>query len=119
MATASTAPNNTPPLGDAATLEASWALTTADPTGQGVCVAGYRSLCWHGTTSAAGGATMAFEGSNDGSNWFALTKVGGSTAATLTAAGGAQTNELPKFVRPNLTTVGAAAVWTARLLASK
>lgn len=119
MAAASTTPNNTPPLGNGATLEASWDLTTADAAGQGVCVAGYRSLCWQGIAGTAGSATLSFEGSHDGTNWFALTKVGSTTAATLTASGGVQTNELPKFVRPNLSTPGTAAVWTAKLLASK
>jgi hypothetical protein len=61
---------------------------------------------------------LSFEGSNDGINWYPLTKVGGSTAATMTASGGAETNEHPLFVRPNLSTAGAAAVWTAILVAS-
>lgn len=111
-------PNNDLPAARGAIVHASWALTTANADGRGVPVAGFKTLNWQGVTAAAGGATLAFEGSNDGVNWYPLTKVGGSTAATMTAAGGAETNEHPLFVRPNLTTPGAAAAWTVTLVAT-
>lgn len=47
-----------------------------------------------------GGATVTLQGSNDGTNWFALTKKGGTSAANFTAAGGASVNENPAFIRP-------------------
>lgn len=114
-----TSNDNTNPLSTAASLEASWDLTTANADGRGVCVAGFGRLNWQGIAGTAGSATLAFEGSNDGTNWYALTKVGGSTAATLTASGGAETNEHPKFVRPNLSTPGTSAAWTVKLIATK
>lgn len=75
---------------------------------------------WSGRTWQAsgtwGGATLAFEGSNDGATWFALTNAAGGAAATLTANGGLSTNELPLYVRPNLTTVGSGASLTVTCL---
>lgn len=97
---------------------ASWALTTANADGRGVPVAGFKTFNWQAVATNVGGSVLAFEGSNDGTNWYPLTKVGGSTAATASASGGAETNEHPLFVRPNLTTAGAAAVWTVTLVAS-
>lgn len=100
-------------------LVASWALTSTNNDGRGVPVAGFKNMNWQGLAGTAGGATLGFEGSNDdGTTWYALTKVGGSTAATMTASGGAETNEHPILVRPRLTTVGSGAIWTAILVAS-
>lgn len=102
-----------------ATMLMTWAnLLTANPDGRGVEVPGFQNLNWQAVAAAAGAATLSFEGSNDGSTWYALTKVGGSTAATLTASGGVETNEHPKFVRPNLSVVGAGADWTVTLFAT-
>jgi hypothetical protein len=47
-----------------------------------------------------GGATVKLQGSNDGANWFDLTKRGGTAAASFTSAGGASANENPAFIRP-------------------
>lgn len=47
-----------------------------------------------------GGATVKLQGSNDGTNWFDLTKRGGTSAASFTAAGGASSNENPAYIRP-------------------
>ncbi len=47
-----------------------------------------------------GGATVKLQGSNDGTNWFDLTKRGGTSAASVTAAGGFSANEMPAFIRP-------------------
>lgn len=106
--------------GDGKTLTASWALVTANPDGRPIQVASFDELNWQGIAGTAGGATLAFEGSNDGgTTWFGLTKRGGTTAATLTASGGATTNELPLLVRPNLSAVGVGAIWTVQLTARK
>lgn len=112
-------PNNTPAARPSQSLMLTWTLLTATPDGRGVDVSGFDKINWQAVTGAAGGATLAFEGSNDGTNWYPLTKVGGTTAATLTASGGAEVNEHPMFVRPNLTTVGVGATWTVTLYASK
>lgn len=46
-----------------------------------------------------GGATVAFQGSNDGTNWVGLVDPGG-TAIALTAAGLASVRDIPRYVRP-------------------
>jgi hypothetical protein len=51
----------------------------------------------------ANGATAAIEGSNDGTNWFALTNPQG----TAIASGIARISENPLYIRPNLTGGGA------------
>ncbi len=113
-------PNNSLAAAPGATLLASWALTTANADGRGVPVAGFDKLNWQGVAGTAGSATLSFEASNDGgTTWYPMTKAGGSTAATLTASGGAETNEHPLMVRPNLSTPGTLAVWTVYLFASK
>lgn len=45
-------------------------------------------------------ATVKLQGSNDGTNWFDLTKRGGTSALSFTSAGGASANENPAFIRP-------------------
>lgn len=47
-----------------------------------------------------GGATVKLQGSNDRTNWFDLTKKGGTSTASVTAAGGFAVNEMPAYVRP-------------------
>lgn len=47
-----------------------------------------------------GGATVKLQGSNDGTNWFDLTKAGGTSALSVTAAGGGSANENPAYIRP-------------------
>lgn len=47
-----------------------------------------------------GGATVKLQGSNDGTNWFDLTKRGGTSALSVTAAGGGSANENPAYIRP-------------------
>lgn len=48
-----------------------------------------------------GGASVAVQGSNDGSNWFDLDDLGG-TAVGLTAAGGTGVDigDVPRYIRP-------------------
>jgi hypothetical protein len=48
-----------------------------------------------------GGATVKLQGSNNGADWFDLTKKGGTSAASVTAAGGFAVNEMPAFIRPS------------------
>lgn len=47
-----------------------------------------------------GGATAKLQGSNDGTNWFDLTKRGGTSALSVTATGGGSANENPAYIRP-------------------
>jgi hypothetical protein len=85
-----------------------WNLTTATPDGAPMEQTEWADRTWQATGSF-GGATLAIQGSNDGVNWFPMTNAAGGTAIGLTAAGGAATVELPRFTRPNLTTVGVGA----------
>jgi hypothetical protein len=51
---------------------------------------------------AFAGATIVFEGSNDGANWFTLSSPSGA-ALSFTAAGLLQVNMPVAFVRPHVT----------------
>lgn len=46
-------------------------------------------------------ATVKLQGSNNGTDWFDLTKKGGTSAASVTSAGGFAVNEAPAFIRPS------------------
>lgn len=46
-----------------------------------------------------GGGATAWQGSNDGTNWFTLLDIGG-TSTSISAAGGAQIKQLPRYIRP-------------------
>jgi hypothetical protein len=95
-----------------------WPLLTANPDGAALDVTECATLDWQ-ATGTIGGATVAFEGSNDGTNWFALFRAGTGAAFTLTAVGGGRTVDAPRYVRPNLTTPGAGAIIAVTLLARK
>lgn len=69
-------------------------------------------------TGTFGGATVAIEGSNDGTNFVTLTKAPGSTAASFTAAGLLQVVEHPRYIRPSVTG-GAGSGIAVTLLLSK
>jgi hypothetical protein len=77
---------------------AQWADLGGAETGQSAMMAGYpdRTVQVAGTL---GGATVVLEGSNDGTNYFPLTKPG-NTAISFTAAGGCAIIENPAFIRP-------------------
>lgn len=100
------------PIGsaDSSALLVTWNLTTADHTGAALEMPEWadRTMQAYGTTW--GGARLAIEGSNDGTNWVSLKSVADVTAIALTADGMALLLELPRYIRPRLTTVGVAAV---------
>jgi hypothetical protein len=114
------APTNTSEIGngDGSLNLYTWALTTANSDGAPVHAAEWADRTWQ-ATGTFGGATVAFQGSNDGSNWFSMTNAAGGAAIALTAAGGATTIESPYYVRPNLTVVGSGATITVTLLARR
>jgi hypothetical protein len=103
---------------DGAVKLVTWALTTADPIGLGLQIPDWadRTVHFIGTW---GGATAAFQGSNtdvEGA-YGNLSNAAGATAITKTADGSpAAVVELPLFVRPKLTTVGAGAAVVCTLL---
>ncbi len=100
--------NNSVEMEDRSVLLPTWALSTANPDGLPLNKPSFMQMTWT-AQGAWGGATLTLQGSNDGSNWFALTKFASSTAAAFTADGIVMTNEAPLFVRPNLTSVGSGA----------
>ena len=111
-------PTNGLGSGDGSIIVYTWTLTTADPTGLGVEIPEWadRTVHFIGTW---GGATAAFQGSNrdtDG-EYFNLSNAAGAAAITKTAdAAPVAVVELPRFVRPKLTTVGAGATIVCTLL---
>lgn len=108
--------NNAIDAQDRSVLNPTWILTTANADGLPMSAPSFLDMTWQ-ATGTFGGATASLEGSNDGANWFPLTKLFTTTAATFTAAGGCATNENPLFVRPNLSAVGAGATITVSLVA--
>ena len=50
-----------------------------------------------------GGATCTLQGSNNGTDWHALTQRGGTAGMAYTSAASHACNENPLFVRPNIT----------------
>jgi hypothetical protein len=51
-------------------------------------------------TGTFGGSTVTFQGSNDGTNWHALTQRAGTANMAYTAAANHTCNEMPAFIRP-------------------
>jgi hypothetical protein len=97
-----------------------WNLTTADHTGSHIEQVQNMDLCWQSFATNQGGMTVSTQGSNDGTNWFALTNASGGSAATFAADGGKQTVERPRYVRPSASgAAGAASVVAITLLARK
>lgn len=79
-----------------------WAGLANGDNGQPIEFGAYtdRSIQFHGTFGAGG--TVAFEGSNDGTNWFALTDPQGNPITKTTASLEA-VSEATRFVRPRVT----------------
>lgn len=92
-----------------------YAMTTANLDGSPVEMLEKADICMQ-VTGTFGGATIILQGSNDGTNWFGLNNVAGSTAISFTAAGGAQVIERPRYIRPFLSVAGAGATIAATLL---
>lgn len=102
---------------DDSTIMASWALTTTNLDGAPFEFPQWGNRCWSVGGGTWGGAVLALQGSNDGTNWFALSNAAGGAAATLNADGGKSTIETPRYVRPFLSTPGAGAAITVILCA--
>lgn len=99
---------------DGSTALWTWILVTATPDGSPLEWSEWADRTWQ-ATGTFGGATVTIEGSNDGATWFPLTNAAGAAAATFAAAGGKAVIETPRYVRPNLTVVGAGASITVTL----
>ena len=94
-----------------------WALTTADPTGDSVSFPGARDRAVH-AYGTWGGATMAIQGSMDGTNWFTLHDESG-VALTFTADGGHAIQENTLHLRAALTAVGVGATVNVKILSGR
>ena len=79
-----------------------WTTLDSDDSGIPIEVVDYtdRTVTVTGTFGAAGSVTL--QGSNDGTNWFALTDPQGN-AITKTAAGMELVVEAPVYIRPLVT----------------
>lgn len=103
---------------DDAAILLSWALTTTNTDGAPLEWTQWADRCFQ-AVGTWGGATLTIQGSNDGTNWAPLSNAAGGTAATFTADGAKSIIELPRYVRPNLTTPGTGASVAVTLLARR
>jgi hypothetical protein len=103
--------------GDGSVIQITWTLTTADPTGAWAEWPQHTDRCATAFAAAWGGATLTWQGSNDGTNAFTMSDASDGSDATQTADGGKQLLEAARFVRPKLTAVGVGATVTADLVA--
>jgi hypothetical protein len=99
-------------------VEIVWVLTSTDRDGFSAEWYRWADQTWV-ATGTWGGATLTVEGSADGTTWVPLSNAAGGTAATATANKAMTVIELPRFVRPNLTTAGSGATVTVTLLARR
>lgn len=104
---------------DRSLYQATWVLVTATPDGIPVEIPEWADRTFQAIGFAASGAVCQFEGSNDNVNWFALHNAAGALTASLNANGLMTVIELPRWMRPNLSTPGTAASVTVILLARR
>jgi hypothetical protein len=115
MATVS--PTITDISGNGTILMFTWALTTANTTGDPIPFAALadRSVTFSGA-AAWGAATAMVEGSNDGSVYLPFADPQGN-AISKTADAIESVLELTRYFRPRLSTAGTAAAVTVTLIA--
>lgn len=104
---------------DGSAYNISWPLlTTTNTDGAPISAVEFadRAVQVSGTFGAGGSITL--QGSNDGTNWYPLTRPAG-TAITLTAAGIAAVTELTQWVRPLVTAGDGTTSLTATLVARR
>lgn len=118
MATVNPTVSNDVGSGDGSAKTFTWALTTTNTDGARIewCEWADRTFTATGTW---GGATLTIEGSGDGTTWVPLNSAAGGTAATATADKALAIIEIPRYVRPNLTTPGVGAAVTVILTARR
>lgn len=101
-----------------------WLLTTADPTGDAVEMPEWADRTWQFGKSGdtLGGSVMTVQGANTNTDadFFGLSNAAGAAALTFNAIPSVKTViELPRFMRPKLTTPGAGASVTVILVARR
>lgn len=106
--------------GDNSAVLYTWVLTTANPVGVPIDDAHLNLNACYVTASATwGGATLAWQAGNDGSNLYTASNAAGATAATLTANGGMQITECGRYRGPTLTVAGSGATVTVLALLTR
>lgn len=107
---------------DGSVFMAVWALTTADHTGKEIELPEWFDCTWHFVAANIGGSVAGVESSSTTTSAeFAVCKnaAGGAAIAINSSPALATPIERSRYVRPRLTTVGAAAVWTITLVARR
>jgi hypothetical protein len=79
-----------------------WTPLTTSDTGAPITT-GYASDLTFQVFGTFGGATVTFQGSNDGTNWHPLTQRGGTANMAYTVASNQICQEMPAFIRPSVT----------------
>ena len=103
---------------DGSMIQAIWTITTAGIDGVPIQYPEYADRTFQ-CSGTWGAATLAIQGSNDNVTYFTLSNAAGATAATFTADGMKSVIELPRFIKPILTAVGAGATITVTLVARR
>jgi len=106
---------------DLSVRQATWVLTTADPTGIAVQWPEYGDRTWS-VTGTVGAATLEIQGANNNveAEFVVLSNAAAGTALTYTAVPKcAASIEAPRYCRPKLTAIGAGATWTITLIARR
>lgn len=83
------------------TILVTWVLANGD-TGAPVSFTHHGERSWQVTGTLGAGGTMAYQGSNDGTNYVTLKDKQGN-AASVTALGLTTTADKPLYIRPNCT----------------
>lgn len=84
-------------------IQALWdTLTASDTDGDPVSYPDHGDWCVQVSGNFGTSGEMTLQGSNDGSNWYALTDKQGNDI-TFTAAGIASPQENPRYIRPAIT----------------
>jgi len=107
---------------DGSVRQATWILTTADPTGIAVEWPEYGDRTWSIAVGTAGGATCEIQGSNTNveADFVVLSNAAAGTALTFTTQPQCESSiEAPRYARAKLTAVGAGAVFTVTLIARR
>ena len=95
-----------------------WLAVANGDTGAPVKIANFADMTVTIDGTFGVGGSCTFQGSNDGTNWYALTDPQGN-AITKTAASMEQVTEAPRYVRPSVTAGDGTTAIDIRLVARR